>query len=542
MASGNVPSGKLHKRIIIGCDGTWMNSDGETQVPSNVTRICRCIRSQATLRESSNADTKIPQIIYYQSGVGSTSDVWNHIIGGATGKGISENIREAYSFICNNYEFGDEIFLLGFSRGAFTVRSIASLIRAIGLLTRTGLVYFYQIFKDWEHQNDVDWAPPDKDQPWPAPRPSVTTPEYRRKLLELEFTRFDIQIKACAVWDTVGALGVPSLGLLPQPLSRDYSFVDSKVEPIVEYAYQALALDEHRRQYKPTVWERPDGQEWPKILKQCWFPGAHSDIGGSYEDADLSNITLAWMISQLDRFVDFDHSYVRQQYRLSEEAHARHGGRQARPWGCGYIHNSMRGLFWLGGSSVRTPADYSEIDRRTLQPKIPRQRLKNTNESVHASVRVRMGMKGLGYNDKGYYDSQALKGWKMEGTLSTDRSRPRISVEDMVPPGVPKPTLERLTDVCWRYETGENENPELTMPEDELGDLEMEILRDWHKNVWDRLPTLGPGGHASTMKKAESFPIEITGSGSDSTEVRNQSSSRSRDRPDSKRSNTSPRL
>ena len=440
--------------------------------------------------------------------------------------------------MCNNYEFGDEIFLVGFSRGAFTARSIASLIRAIGLLTRTGLVYFYQIFKDWEHQNDPSWVSPYKDRPWPSPRPTVTSQQYRRKLLELEYTRLDINIKACAVWDTVGALGVPVLGLFPQPVSRDFSFVDTKVEPIVEYAYQALALDEHRRQYKPTVWEKPDGQDWPKVLKQCWFPGAHSDIGGSYEDADLSNITLAWMISQLDHLIDFDHSYVRQQYRLSEEAHAKHGGREDRPWGCGYIHNSMQGLFLLGGSTVRTPADYSEIDRHTLQPKKPRQRLKNTNECVHASVRVRMGLKGLGYNDQGYYDSQALTGWRMEGTLCTERSRPRASIETKVPPIATKPTIDRLQDVRWVYDTGEKTIPRLVMPEDQLGDLEMEILRDWHKNVWDQLPTLSPGGHPSSTKKAESFPTKLSGKGA--MAVRNYSTSR--ERPQSGRSHTSPQL
>lgn len=395
----------------------------------------------------------------------------------------------------------------------------------------SGLVYFYPIFKDWEYQERDDWVSPYKDQPFPGPRPKVTSPEYRRKLQELEFSRFDITIKACAVWDTVGALGIPMIGLFPQPASHDYSFVDTKIEPIIENAFQALALDEHRRQFSPTVWERPDGQVWPKVLKQCWFPGVHADIGGSYEDADLSNITLAWMISQLDSLLEFDKSYVRQQYRLSEEAHRAQGKRGTREWGLGHIHNSMTGLFLLGGKKTRTPGNYAETDRKTMMEKVPRQRLKNTNEVVHASVRVRMGLKGLGYDDKGFYDSEALKGWQMAGTLVADRSRSRSKL----PPIDTGHPLEKLSDVRWFLDAGEKDAPQpgqLILPEDKLGDLEMDILKDWHKFVWDKLPTLSPGGHASTLSKAESFPL--TGNGT--SEAGNVSLGR--ERAGSRRSNT----
>lgn len=119
--------------------------------------------------------------------------------------GLEEHIREAYSFICNNYDTGDEIFLIGFSRGAFTARSIATLIRGIGLLTRHGLVYFFSIFQDWMHQSSPDWKSPYPKEPWEN-RPAPESPEYRRKLLELELTRPDIPIKAIGVWDTVGGM------------------------------------------------------------------------------------------------------------------------------------------------------------------------------------------------------------------------------------------------------------------------------------------------------------------------------------------------
>jgi uncharacterized protein (DUF2235 family) len=146
------------KRLVVACDGTWMNTDSAwtlwgswfgdsvtvedvVQPPSNVTRICR-----ALARESSSG---IEQIIYYQAGVGSQNSLAQRVIGGALGEGVTENIREAYEFIANNWQEGDEIVLLGFSRGAFTARSVAGLISAVGVLTRHGMNKFQYVFKDW---------------------------------------------------------------------------------------------------------------------------------------------------------------------------------------------------------------------------------------------------------------------------------------------------------------------------------------------------------------------------------------------------------
>lgn len=130
------------------------------------------------------------------------------------------------------------------------------------------------------------------------------------------------------------------IALLPQPKSSNFAFVDTKIEPHIENAFQALALDERRRTFQPTVWEKPEGQEWPLRMKQCWFPGVHSDIGGSYNDGDLADLTLAWMISQLDPFLAFDHSYIVQQNRLSMERHL-DSGRHMRPWGLGWASSTL---------------------------------------------------------------------------------------------------------------------------------------------------------------------------------------------------------
>lgn len=149
------------------------DENGSLQRPSNVTRICR-----AFCPESSDGTH---QIVYYQAGIGTESTFWNHIVGGATGAGLSENIREAYAFLATNYDAGDEIYLIGFSRGAFTARSIAGFIDCIGLLTTRGLEDFYPIFKDWENQNNKHYKSQWPDRPF-SNRPNAADPAYAQTL------------------------------------------------------------------------------------------------------------------------------------------------------------------------------------------------------------------------------------------------------------------------------------------------------------------------------------------------------------------------
>ena len=464
-----------------------MDSDGDVQVPSNVTRISRCIEQEGVDEKTARS---IPQIVYYQAGVGTEDNFYSKYIGGATGKGLSEHIREAYSFICNNYHNGDEIFLIGFSRGAFTARSISSLIRAVGLLTPTGLTYFYQIFQDWEFQLKDGWTSSYPTEPWPH-RPKLNTPEYRRKLLELELTRPDIPIKAVAVWDTVGSLGIPMIGVLPQPPNTDFSFVDTKVEPNIEYAFQTLALDEHRRSFAPTIWEKDAENPWPKVLKQCWFPGVHSDIGGGYSNYDLANLTLAWMISQLDPLLKFNEGFIVQQNRLSMEAHQKRG-EKVRDWGLGRIHNSMTLFFRIGGKKVRTPMEYEETQPKTHLR--TGKRLKCTNETVHSSVRIRMGRKGLGYNDRGTYDSDALQGWTMCGVETTPSSL-----------GLPNGSRAgRMKQVKWVKDDPKGVG-KLVMPEDDIGEFERKIMFAWPE-IYEEFDAIRPGAHKTSVRRSSTYP------------------------------------
>ncbi|KAF5007320.1 hypothetical protein FDECE_6366, partial [Fusarium decemcellulare] len=305
------------KRLIACCDGTWMDSDngyeepgllraeGTLQVPSNVTRISRCFKRRCS-------DGKL-QIINYESGVGTGSNMLDSITGGAFGLGLSERMRETYSYLCANYTDGDDIILVGYSRGAFTVRSVANMVGSLGLLTREGVEHFYPIFKDMQHWMDDDYDDPFPNIPFPnKPKGKDAAAEYRARLEKLGYTRVRhnsgegdlITIKAVCVWDTVGSLDR------------------------IEHAFQALALDETRPPFSPAVWERRPQNGLTTDLRQVWFPGNHANCGGGWEDQGIANCTLAWMMDQLASIgVEFDlrslERYFQQTTEFYQESYAK---------------------------------------------------------------------------------------------------------------------------------------------------------------------------------------------------------------------------
>jgi uncharacterized protein (DUF2235 family) len=260
---------------------------------------------------------------------------------GLTPLGISDHVRQAYAFICNNYqhiddENHDEIFLFGFSRGAFTARTISSLIHDVGLLTPHGLGYFLSIFRAWERQNqqlkEISTSHLGKM--------SMSWPTLQKRLAETDLTRPRIKIKVCAVWDTVGSLGMPIAQSLMSKLSLNvidgnanpYSFVDTKVCDNIEHAFHAIALDEHRKHFEPTIWEQPDRSKWPLTLKQCWFTGYHTHIGGGNDTNNmLPNIALAWIMTQIKDFLDVDPSIIKAEPQDVQLAAALHLEGEANP-------------------------------------------------------------------------------------------------------------------------------------------------------------------------------------------------------------------
>ncbi|MCJ1434448.1 hypothetical protein MMC27_003816 [Xylographa pallens] len=446
------------KRLIVACDdsikGTWENSDdgfvrdnywpwstsGHLTDPTNVTRFCRALMSQSPL-------TDIQQIVYYQAGLGSANNC-----------GISELVREAYGFLCLNYAPGDEIFLVGFSRGAFTARTISGLIADLGLLTRAGMTSFYPIFKDWENQVKEGYVSPWPDLPFPK-KPPFSDPRYTKELERLNMTRLRIPIKAVGVWDTVGSLGIPDIGLWPKGPS-EYAFINTAVSPNVENAFHALALDEHRKPFSPSIWEKPEGQQLPHKLVQCWFPGVHANVGGGYADAATADITLAWMMAQLDALLAFDPEYVVWQRELNVKYYREAKPPAAvRPWGMGEVYNTYTGIAFLGGSQTRTPGQYHATNGVTGDPE-PRY-LRDTREQIHPSVRVRLACGGQGAEDQGPYRPDALEHFQLlaPGEVADKRGAVHDQHEDRYR------WVLRMQDRV------------VILPESELGDVELKLLR-----------------------------------------------------------------
>ncbi|KAG9956769.1 hypothetical protein KCU61_g9578, partial [Aureobasidium melanogenum] len=464
-----------NKKLVIACDGTWDDSNNVEKKyslehpfgvdiiapPSNVTRICRSIKPRD--------DKDREQIVYYQAGIGSEHNIKDELWGGLTGYGLAQHVREAYSFICRNYEQGDDIILLGFSRGAFTARTIAAMIDQLGLLSSYGMAYFFPIFKDWENQVIKGYVPP-FHEPFPTgtSKPSLGNVQGRKDYLDY-LEHGNPPYSSTALLGS-GALGIPTLGVLRNHPSQEYTFVDTFVPDCVDNAFQALALDEHRRPFTPTIWETPLGRKGLN-LRQCWFPGCHADIGGGNPDPMIADITMAWMVSRMsegqDPILSFDLQYVRWlwQQNISEYVKL---GKEKPGWSLSRIDDSLHGIYFTTGSLDRTPKDYHE---HNVDGSETSTRCIGTEERVHPSVRIRMGLKGPSLDDKKRpYSPPALKNWSCVGVDGTE-----------------KPTIRW---VAFNKVLGD-------MPEDNLSDLEMELVNMTHLKVDDvwKSQASGSGNH-----------------------------------------------
>ena len=256
------------KRLVVCCDGTWNEPASD-----NVTNIEKIARTVST--DPDQCD-QVQQLVLYVGGVGIGYKL-DRLLGGAFGSGLFNNVKTAYRFLALNYEEGDEIFAFGFSRGAYTARSLVGMIGFIGLLTRESLV-----------ANKL----PEAVDRYQRKEPKnggfgSSNEEFKR-----DFCHPKTPTKFLGVFDTVGALGVP--GLLP----KDHQFHDINLGDSVECARQALAIDEDRMVFAPCLWNAPTR---PERVMQVWFEGAHSDVGGGYPQTGLSDTALLWMVGEASR-------------------------------------------------------------------------------------------------------------------------------------------------------------------------------------------------------------------------------------------------
>ncbi len=268
----------MPKSLVVCCDGTWNEPDKRNDgaaVPSNVAKLALGVVS------GDGSD----QALYYQPGVGTTPD--ERLLGGAFGLGLSRNVCNAYRFLAQNFESGDKLYLFGFSRGAYTARSLAGMIRNCGILCV-------------QHADQVEEA-----FALYRDRTSETHPRaLASQIFRDMYAHDDDEIHFIGVWDTVGALGIPTelpgWDWLSQRLhgwERLWGFHDTQLSSHVRHAYHALSIDETREPFQPTLWTQ-DPDPGAQTLEQVWFAGVHTDVGGGARDPSLSDIALLWMVEK----------------------------------------------------------------------------------------------------------------------------------------------------------------------------------------------------------------------------------------------------
>ncbi|MBY5930749.1 DUF2235 domain-containing protein [Halomonas sp. DP8Y7-3] len=259
----------MAKNVALFFDGTWQVPDTDLQDGDTNTNVSRLY--QAVLE---NPMAEGGTITRYYRGVGSGRRWYERLVSGATGLGLSDILLDAYVELIDLLRPGDRLFLFGFSRGAYTARSLSGLLHTTGLLRpahRQLACRAYRLYRD-----------------------------RRRGPHSAEAKRFASRytwmpdIHMIGVWDTVGSLGIP-LRSFANFNRRLFEFHDTRLSPLVRHAYQALAIDEHREAFAPTLWSP---QTTTATLEQAWFPGAHSNVGGGVEQRALSDISLDWMMTR----------------------------------------------------------------------------------------------------------------------------------------------------------------------------------------------------------------------------------------------------
>ena len=267
----------MAKNIVLCFDGTWNDPDTNT----NVIKIYRSILGEDKSPGQVGVPVPSPQVTtikWYDKGVGTKRG--NKLLGGITGRGLAKNILEGFMFLVDNYDDGDQIYMFGFSRGAYTARSLAGLIRNIGILHQVNapskepednpvLMNGFRIYQRRDGSADTEEA------------------EFYRSTYSVG----DVEIKMLGVWDTVGAMGIPVTNLLDRA-DVGYEFHDTNLSSKVKNAYHALSIDETRPEFTPTLWtSKPKaGQR----AEQVWFAGVHSEVGGG-QTPDLTDVPLRWM-------------------------------------------------------------------------------------------------------------------------------------------------------------------------------------------------------------------------------------------------------
>jgi uncharacterized protein (DUF2235 family) len=301
----------MARKLVVCCDGTWNTPRTNTNIH----------RTYHFLRERLGLPTEMTQkdgvttcggrvgdgsevLLFYDQGVG--TDWFSRLVGGAAGVGLSDNVRDAYYFLAHNYVPGSEIYVFGFSRGAYTARSLCGFVKAAGLMQRPSMKEVWRAYMDTYATaprivaKPRGWTP-DRIRSWLVEKAGDAVGRLGDDVKNLP-RHAGVKIRFIGVYDTVGALGVPITG--PVDVNEPIvGFHDTTLGDLVEHAVQALAVDERRGPYVPSLWtQAADAAALAgQSVLQVWFPGVHSDIGGGYGDKGIGDITWDFMMRQAAR-------------------------------------------------------------------------------------------------------------------------------------------------------------------------------------------------------------------------------------------------
>lgn len=265
------------KRVALFLDGTWNTVTDNTNV-WRMKSLCK-VDSQ--------------QVCYYSAGVGTANG--ERLRGGMFGYGLDDEVIEAYEWLSEVHEVGDRIFIFGFSRGAYTARSLAGLVSKCGLLRPGSPISLKQLYCRYKQGSGARTIRELKNVP-------AEQRTFEERLLLKYSTPVPIWLQG--VWDTVGAMGVP-FALIPVISRPNYGYLETDLRINQTHAFHAIAIDEHREAFSPTLWVKKvkaGAQSYPDRdiahVEQRWFVGAHADVGGGYDNGLLAQPPLIWMMKK----------------------------------------------------------------------------------------------------------------------------------------------------------------------------------------------------------------------------------------------------
>jgi len=351
-----------YKNIVICSDGT-----GNANVKNRGTNVFKLFEAVDVNGHRTRADLR-RQLAFYDDGVGTQELRWIRAFAGATGYGLSRNVKRLYRELCRVYEPGDSIYLFGFSRGAFTVRTLAGLVTDCGILSAAD----YRTEREFRAQTRAAYKAYRRKyrallaRLWPSS--GMAAEQFKRRHARRDHTGQPLEpsIRFLGVWDTVDAVGLPfELADFWNAVVWQFKFRTTALSPIVEKGCHALAINEERQSFKPVLWDEGDASVGHRV-EQVWFAGAHSNVGGGYPQQGMSLVALDWMMTKAEqqglRFTTFGREQYRSQQGFADKLYNPRSG-----FGVFYRWQPRNVSELCAEKGIRLPRIHSSVIERIVQ-------------------------------------------------------------------------------------------------------------------------------------------------------------------------------